>query len=420
MKIEEVLEKVSSCEDANTKAFIEEAVKAYNAGAFRACINNTWLAIVMNIVYKIDQLALLDDKEANKTKAILDDNIKRNDIAGMLKFEREILDEASIKFELFDPIVLIDLKRIQEDRNRCSHPLLNWDKEPFTPDAELARRHLFIAVDKLLSESNVFGKSVIERIMALINSSVFPVQYKDIKKVLLSSYLGSPKKTLVVNLIHILLKDFIKNSLDYKRINTYAQVLKFFIEEYREWSEDEIPSYMPKAIDFSNSMHLKNLHHILKLDSSIWSALSDENKIFVENYVKDIPSESFDDVEDWMALEYLKNAALQRIAIASRDELKNTRPFAIPEAIRKRAFELYLKSGLFVHANEFSSFICSCIVEANKDELINLINGISSNSQVYESNNLWQVIQEIRNSDKFNSEEFNNLLASNQLYKYVK
>ena len=160
------------CTDNNSKIFIEEAVRAYKAGAYRACINNTWLAIVMNITFKIEQLALMNDAEAVKQKENLDKIKETNNISGMLNFEREILKTAKEKFELFDDIVLIDLQRIQEDRNRCSHPLLNIDNEPFIPTAELARHHLYLAVDKVISEGNVFGKAALDKILQLINMQI--------------------------------------------------------------------------------------------------------------------------------------------------------------------------------------------------------------------------------------------------------
>ena len=194
-------ELVIKCSDNNSKLFIEEAVKSYKAGAYRACINNTWLALVMNITFKIEQLALMNDAEAVKQKEILDKIKERNNISEMLNFERDILKTAREKFEFFDEITLIDLKRIQEDRNRCSHPLLNIDNEPFIPTAELARHHLYLAVEKVISEGNVFGKAALDKILQLINNPIFPLRYEDASIVLQKSYLSSPKKSLIVNLI---------------------------------------------------------------------------------------------------------------------------------------------------------------------------------------------------------------------------
>ena len=50
IELEDLLTK---CTDKNSKIYIEEAIKSYKNGAYRACINSTWLAVFTNIIYSM-------------------------------------------------------------------------------------------------------------------------------------------------------------------------------------------------------------------------------------------------------------------------------------------------------------------------------------------------------------------------------
>lgn len=413
-------ELVLKCSDNNSKLFIEEAIKSYKAGAYRACINNTWLALVMNITFKIEQLALMNDAEAIKQKDILDKIKVQNNIAGMLNFERNILKTAKEKFEFFDDITLIDLERIKEDRNRCSHPLLNIDNEPFIPSAELARHHLYLAVDKVISEGNVFGKAALDKILQLINNPIFPMWYDDAEKVLKNSFLSSPKKSLVVNLIKVLIKEILNNDKDWRFNIPKENVLQYLFKYFRDITEETFRNMFNKIIDVTNSLHLKNIRAFFSIDSIIWEILTDDTKIMIQQYVQNLPSENFEDIDSWLSFEPTKQKAQFRISCANRDELMlHTSFFIVPKEIRERILELYLQSRNYNEANIFSDTVASAVADAGKDELLNFIPKIRENSQVYDSNNLGSVLWKIRNCNLFTHEELNSLFQSNGLERFV-
>lgn len=413
-------ELVLKCSDNNSKLFIEEAVKSYKAGAYRACINNTWLALVMNITFKIEQLALMNDAEAVKQKENLDKIKETNNISGMLNFEREILKTAKEKFELFDDIVLIDLQRIQEDRNRCSHPLLNIDNEPFIPTAELARHHLYLAVDKVISEGNVFGKAALDKILQLINNPVFPMYYEDAEKVLKNSYLASPKKSLIINLIKVLIKEILNNNTDWRLNIPKQNVLQYLFKNSRAITEEVFRNSFSSIIDVTNPLHLKNVRTFFYVDTFIWEILSDDTKIMIQQYVLNLPSDNFEDIDSWLSFEPTKQKAQFRISCANRDELMlHTSFFFVPKEIRERVFELYLLSKNYNEANYFADTVALSVADAEKDELLNFIPKIQENSQVLESNNLGTVLWKIRNRNLFTNDELNSLFQINGLNRYV-
>lgn len=415
----DIYDLIYKCRDVNSRIFIEEAVNSYKAGAYRSCINNTWLAIVMNITYKIEQLALMSDAEAIVQKQRLDKIKATNDIAGMLSFERDILKLVKDKFELFDDIVLIDLTRIQEDRNRCSHPLLHANDEPYIPSAEQARHHLTVAVEKLLSEGNVFGKAAITKILDLINSPLFPIMYNESEKILNNSYLSSPKKKLVENILKILYKEILNKELDYRQIAIRQNTIKFILSKFRMIFEDTLQTFINTMIDITNQNQVSRLRHFFSVDPIIWSSLSEDKQILVKRYVEKLPENDFENIEQWLNFPFLKEEVYFRINLAERSEMSSLIFFDTPTEIIDRIIKLYLESGNFNEANSFAETVIQIVHDATKEQINYLITNISHNSQVSSSNQLSSVIWKIKKSKKYSKDELNKLFKENDLRKYI-
>jgi hypothetical protein len=119
---------VLSCRDEEAKRYVAEAVMCYRAGAYRACIVSTWIAVVFDLIAKFRELALSGDAEAQKITnelAAWQPLIEKGDsaiIRRSLELEREIVNIANDKFGFFDGIQVLDLTRLRDDRNRCAHP----------------------------------------------------------------------------------------------------------------------------------------------------------------------------------------------------------------------------------------------------------------------------------------------------------
>src|SRR5215468_10091880 len=98
MSLEDLDELVLRCRTEEGRKYITEAVTCYKAGAYRACIVATWVAVVYDLISKIRDLALSGDAEAqrlvedlNKWQPLIaqgnQDAIKKS-----LDLEREIVD----------------------------------------------------------------------------------------------------------------------------------------------------------------------------------------------------------------------------------------------------------------------------------------------------------------------------------------
>jgi len=410
---------VSGIKNANVKEYIEESIKSYNSGSFRASITYIWLAIFIDINQKIEQLAILGEQEAIAIIHKIEKIRKDNNIQEMLSFERDILTIAKEKFNLFDDITMVDLKRIQEDRNRSVHPLLSYEGLLYKPSAEQARTHLINAYTKLLNEPNVYGKSVINRLFELIYSTIFPIDYTKAKIVLESSYLKSPKDSLLNNFTIAMLKQYLKEPLEFRQKNAIENTLKYLLEKERGKIEHIIGNKLPTIIDITNSYELLQILRLIPLDNYFYNLFDDAQKILINNFIKSCPPGNLDMLDKLANIPDIGTFAETRINYyTSRKELFeyiDEIPWGIPKSIRNIITKEYVNSDNFDLANGFARVVIATIPEMNKDELIELIIGMGKNRQVSNSFQAKSILHKIFNTKKFEDDEFMSIIKENDL-----
>lgn len=90
----------ASVRDEATRAQVVEVVRAYQAGAFRAAIISTWVAVALDLVSKLRELAADGDAAAAAEVATLDGAIAGGNLGTLQKFENNLLTLAKDTFEL--------------------------------------------------------------------------------------------------------------------------------------------------------------------------------------------------------------------------------------------------------------------------------------------------------------------------------
>jgi len=406
----------------NVREYIEEAIKSYNSGSYRASITYIWLSVFMDINQKIEQLSVLGEPEAIKIIKEIEKIREINNIPEMLVFEKSILNTAKDKFNLFDDVVMIDLKRIQEDRNRCVHPLLSYEGTLYKPTAEQARTHIINAYNLLLNEPNVYGKSAITRLFELIYSKIFPVVYSKAKIVLDSSYLKSPKESLLRNFTIALLKEYIKEPLDFHQKFGIQNTFKYLFEYNRGKIENVITDKLPTIINFPNDDELIKLLELMNIDTFFYNTLDEAKKILVKNFIENCPSGNLDLLNDLMKIPEIRKTAKRRILRTDRKEcIKyiSEVPFMVPKIIREVIIKRYIGSDSFDEANSFASVVIHSIPDMEKEEMIAIIEGIANNRQISNSIQVENVLRKILSTKKFNETEFQSILDDNHLKKKI-
>jgi len=168
------------CRAERARDYIEEAIVCYRAGAYRSAIVNTWIAVVFDLVDKIRDLALAGDAAAQAINTQYETYLTQieasNDqgVRNALDFERSILQTCKDRLQFFNHQQLRDLERLREDRHQCAHPSFQRPGEPYRPSAEHARVHIRTAVEHVLAQPPVQGRSAIAELVAVVSSDYFP------------------------------------------------------------------------------------------------------------------------------------------------------------------------------------------------------------------------------------------------------
>ena len=83
-------ELLSLVRDRESKKYFEEGIKAYHAGAYRASIVETWVAVALDLISKIRYLSERQDSQAIDFVKHLDNAIQSANKAKLQKIENEL------------------------------------------------------------------------------------------------------------------------------------------------------------------------------------------------------------------------------------------------------------------------------------------------------------------------------------------
>ena len=140
--IHDLDEMVGAVRNPRSREYIAEAVLAYRARAFRAAVVAAWIAVVFDIIEKIRELSGLGDKKAIEKINDIEKWIAQENVTSMQRFESGIVELAEEEFEIITRQEVAEMKRLQEDRNRCAHPAFSAERALFVPSPEQVRAHI--------------------------------------------------------------------------------------------------------------------------------------------------------------------------------------------------------------------------------------------------------------------------------------
>lgn len=412
-------ELVLLCRDERARSYITEAVNCYRGGAYRAAIVATWIAVCFDIIDKLRELNLSGDKAAEKIIEGLNKARASNDVASSLKFERELLDIARDQFELLSHLEHIDLDRLQQDRNRCAHPSLLSDEQVFQPSGELARLHIRSAVTHLLQYPPVQGKSALERLVREVDSEYFPGDVRKATASLSSGPLKRPRESLVRNFIVVLLKQALAVDIEWKhRWRTYA-ALGAVRSLHPAMFEAAIQEKLTPLLRVVGDDKLGLVILLLSKVNDCWHHFEPDVSHRIENYVLNIPTDNLDSLDFLLSFQPLRKQAVSRLAKTTKKELQKNLFFALPSEVAEKYIDFYLDSKNYAEANEWAKEISLYVSDFSADQQQRIIQGIGKNGQISFSNEVGGVLRNLRQTNKIPPSEFDAMLVSNDLEKYV-
>jgi len=412
-------ELVLKCRDERAKSYLREAVVSYRAGAFRAAVVATWIAVCFDFIEKLQELSLAGDQEAEKQIVELEKIRSSSDVSRALKFEKDLLIIAREKFELISPLEFIDLQRLQEDRNRCAHPSLVAEGQAYSPSAELARLHISAAVTSLLQHAPAQGKYALDRLVKDVESDYFPSKTNEAKDVLSSGPLKKPRDSLVRNFVVVLLKIYLLEKSDYKRRSRISAALRatsILHPALFASTLGEKLSPILRQVDDAELMTTLNFFGEVK---DCWQFVGVDVKQKLINFVSNLPAKFFDDIELALRIPELKPSAETRIKRATRKELTEAFFFSVPEPVVNRYIDIYLSSSSYDQANSWAKQMIANVEDFSADQARRILENVTGNGQVLGSFELGSLINVLRKHKILPQEEFDNLLRSNGLEDFI-
>ncbi len=273
--------------NAHSRNYLDEAIKSYRAGAYRASLISTWIAVCVDIIEKIKELALTEDQAALTIAKRLD-AIDPSNTTAMLAFERQILDFACEDLELISHIEKAHLERLKTDRNLCAHPTFSPDGTQFSPLPELSLAYIVQASNYLLIQIPVKGKVIIKRLYELIGEESFPEDDEKAWQVLSSdTNLGRVRESVSRNLTIVLIKRLFQDDepiapelLD--RISASLGVIsRIFPAIYK----DVINGKLAEMLEQASDKKLKRFFPFLTKRTEVWSQITNPVKIRLDGLV---------------------------------------------------------------------------------------------------------------------------------------
>jgi hypothetical protein len=407
------------CRDEKARSYIKEAVLCYKSGAIRSAIVSTWIAVSFDIIDKLKELSIAGDKEAEKQLEGFEKARKAGDIARSLKFERDILEVARDKLELISHIEFIDLERLQQDRNRCAHPSMTTDGEIFNPSAELARVHIRSAVEYLLQHPPAQGKYALEMLINEVDSEYFPRTLDKAITAFKNSPLLKARESLVRNFIIILLKKLL-DGCDYKEERQISSALNAIEHIHNVIYNSTLSEKLSDLVKTIGSENLGKTIGVLQNITESWGFLNDDVKQKLEDYVERLPREELADLYYLLETTGLSVSATKRLNITTRDELSDAPFFLLPRQVGDRIVKLYVASGSFELANNFSSTVITYASDFTKEQIEKIIRACGENGEIKSSFKVGNVINALRRNKSVNDQEVDSWLTDVGLDKYAK
>jgi len=396
-------ELILACEDPRSRQYIDEAVKCYKVGAYRSSVVACWIAVAFDLVDKIRELSASGDKEAQIELERFEVIQKTHNLSGALAFEKELPLMAKEKFELISHIEYLDIVRLVEDRNRCAHPSHVSDDQVFAAPAELARLHIFNAVNSVLSKPATQGKAALERILTDVDSKFFPSKLDDVVTLFEAGPLIRPRESLYGNLIRVLTKTVFssEDSGKFKKCELSLSAIKIIHPNlWCKFFSDSITKALQRIREEDELC--RAVVTIVRLGKlGFWDALPKAEKLRVITFINNAPPKLFADL-DWFYLvdkpaAELISAADARIKLATFEELNKVDWFATPSALIDRLIVIYSSSGSFADANTYGRTLRLAMQEAAPtfQQANDIVRAASRNDQIKLSNELPSILRKL-------------------------
>jgi hypothetical protein len=419
-RIADLDELALKCQDRKAGAYLREAIACYQAGAMRAAIISTWIAVAFDFIDKINTLEVQGDAQAKKCAEEFRKIRQNSDLKGSQIFERQILDRAHKDLQLISDLEYADLIRLFEDRHRCAHPSMISDEELYQPTAEQVRYLIRSAVNSMLSQPPTSGKSALNQLEEQVRGDYFPLDKKTARAQLEAGHLRKPRPVLVRNFASVLVKTITDPTEEPKTRARAAAALNALREMHPNESNAVLAE---KLSDRLRPSAIKDEHLRTALTAL---AQIEDGEAYVEtdvrdrltNFVTTIPNEQFASVgAAAIRVKFTREAAIERTAkleykyfVAS---VEAAAELTYENHIRQRAITMYASSTSFNEANSIARRIVMPMTQSfDKQEIEKIVNAGFLNGEVRYSHEFPAVLAALKVNENVDASWWDPLLKT--------
>ncbi|MES3097254.1 hypothetical protein [Sphingomonas aerolata] len=355
----EIEELTIKCLNDVAKTHIREATKCYEAGAYRASIVLTYVAVCFDLIEKLRALAAGGDAEAMlqienlekfQTRQAAKD---RAGVDGLLAFERNLIGSFKDKFQFFGTNEHEEMERLQKDRNRCAHPTFQLSAEAYRPSAELARLHIRNALELVLTQEPRQGKAALQALQNVVLSSYFPKNVDDAVVVLRASPINAARPALVIAFIDDLLFGAATEGNVYygKIVTTYAVNATLIL--HRGLAEPRIVRNVDKLALENGEYPVRVAAAIATRMPEIGEQISNPARIIIRQWLQETIKRRANSLRRALNVSWLRETAIIEIGKLTYEQLRqfNIEPDTL---IVDRVVELLSSSVSWAETNAIS------------------------------------------------------------------
>jgi hypothetical protein len=406
------------CRDERARAYISEALACYKAGAYRATIVSTWIAVTFDIIDKLRELTLAGDKAATEIIEEFDAITAADDVARAQRFERELLTVAKQKFELISAQEYVDLERLQADRHRCAHPSQSAVGEVFSPTAELARFHIRSAVEHLLQHEPAQGKAALDGILGTIRSQQFPHDEKKALVILGASPLKRARPSLVRNLTVVLLKGLLREERQWP-VSAQREAALTCIRSLHsaQWIQVLQQNLTPLIRSLTSDDELLRAAKLLYAHPSLAEAVEEDQILRLSEFVLHLPKHHIESLPDFLEPGPLLSSARHRVNLLNVKEVAEICETAFagpPPEVCDVMVKRYSAVTSFDSANEWAKLIQPQLVCFSSAQVKALLTAAVTNDQIQGSFQLPHLLAAVKKSTHHNDTEVAALVTQAQ------
>ena len=412
------------CRSEQSKIYIYEATTCYRAGAFRAAIVSTWIAVVFDLIDKIRELSLNGNQTAlgiEKTFQTYINQINEGNAQGIskaLEFEREIITTCRDKLQFFDQQQLTDIYRLREDRHRCAHPSFQQAGIPYMPSAEQARLHIRNAVVHVLSQPPMQGKERLAELRKVINSQYFPSDIDKAALQLKSHGLERPSDALYSSVVDSLVFGYMTPTDELYRKQQVIVSLNAIYSLNPGFIEDRLGKQLSKVVNnVDDNEIIWSLFLVVNINNA-WYLLEESSKDKLKYFISTAPFVTLIPALPTLGtVPDITTTLERRIQSFSIKELESVINFEkLNSSVKERAIALLSESCSFDTTNTiFNKAILPIFSTLNSEDIHKIIQlPRTTSADMIGANSYYTFINKVRENSIIASEELDALLVANK------